>query len=184
MFMSKVTGDTRHLIWSYWSAWDDKWKKEVEQEHPELSESEIYELMHDDNNLNLEADRENLDIQFSQPIILIADIGRWNGRFKGYKMIDSGNIKDCLCSYEEGVAEWYVDDKGDLRGSDAHHDATHYYLYRVFKSGITENQIENFQNKILNGSLTRADITRYTKRLGDEIADVFGWKIPRQRKTA
>ena len=35
--------------------------------------------------------------------------------------------------------------------------------------------------KIYFGKATRADITRVTKRLGDEIAAVYGFHIPKQR---
>ena len=43
-------------------------------------------------------------------------------------------------------------------------------------------QIENLQDKIYNGKATRADITRVTKRLGDDIAGVYGFSIPKQRQ--
>ena len=52
----------------------------------------------------------------------------------------------------------------------------------VFKDGVTDTQIENLQVKIYNGKATRADITRVTKRLGDDIAGVYGFSIPKQRQ--
>lgn len=130
---------------------------------------------------NLYDERVNLNIQLSQPIIVIGDLGRWNGRVSGYKMIDSGNIKDCLYS-DTDYTEWYVDKYGDLRADAVHHDGTNHYLYRVFKDGVTDMQIENLQDKIYNGKATRADITRVTKRLGDDIAGVYGFSIPKQRQ--
>ena len=42
--------------------------------------------------------------------------------------------------------------------------------------------IENLKAKIYDGKATRADITRVTRRLGDEIAAVYGFDIPRQKK--
>ena len=42
-------------------------------------------------------------------------------------------------------------------------------------------QIERLQAKIYLGNATRADITKVTKRLGDEIAAVYGFHIPKQR---
>ena len=112
---------------------------------------------------------------------LQVSLGRWNGRVSGYKMIDSGNIKDCLYS-DTDYTEWYVDKYGDLRADAVHHDGTNHYLYRVFKDGVTDTQIENLQDKIYNGKATRADITRVTKRLGDDIAGVYGFPIPKQRQ--
>lgn len=128
----------------------------------------------------LSDERTNLNIQLSQPIIIIGDIGRWNGRVMGYKTIDSGNIKDCLYS-DTDYTEWYVDKYGDLRADAAHHDGTNHYLYRVFKDTATESQVENLKYKLYKGKATRADITRITRRLGDEIAAVYGFHIPKQR---
>ena len=96
-------------------------------------------------------------------------------------MIDSGNIRDCLYADTDYI-EWYVDKYGDLRADAVHHDGTNHYLYRVFKDGVTDTQIENLQDKIYNGKATRADITRVTKRLGDDIAGVYGFSIPKQRQ--
>ena len=108
-------------------------------------------------------------------------IGRWNGRFNGYREIQSGNIKDCLYT-ELDSAEWYVDKYGDLRADAYHHDGTNHYLYRVYKDNATETQIDNLKAKIYDGKATRADITRVTRRLGDEIANVYGFEISKQRQ--
>ena len=51
----------------------------------------------------------------------------------------------------------------------------------VFKDGISETQMENLKNKIYYGKATRADIARVTRRLGDEIAAVYGFHIPKRR---
>ena len=54
--------------------------------------------MYEINGEYLNDERENLDIQLSQPILVIGDLGMWNGRRMGYKEIASGNIRDCLYS--------------------------------------------------------------------------------------
>ena len=61
-------------------------------------------------------------------------------------------------------------------------DGRNYYLYRVYKDNATESQIENLKAKIYEGKATRADITRVTRRLGDDIAAVYGFTIPRQKQ--
>lgn len=80
------------------------------------------------------------------------------------------------------MAEWYVDKRGDLRCDAVHHDGANHYLYRVFKDGVSETQIENLQNKIYFGKATRADITRATRRLGDEINKVYNIDLPFARE--
>lgn len=187
--MSSQQND-RHIIWSNMNLDVDDWREGYEEylEINELdddptNESELYQWMVETNDEYLSDERANLNVQLSKPIIVIADLGLWYGRRSGYKMIDSGNIKDCLYS-DTDYTEWYVDKYGDLRAEAAHHDGTNHYLYRVFKHGVTETQIENLQNKIYCGKATRADITRVTRRLGDEIAKVYGFNIPKQRATA
>lgn len=46
---------------------------------------------------------------------------------------------------------------------------------------MTEAQKENLKAKLYMGTATRADITRVTQRLGDEIAKVYGWDIPKSK---
>lgn len=171
----------RYLIWSNVDLDYEAWRDDLEIEYPEMSENDRYQLMHEINTNYLDDERTNLDIQLLQPILIIADLGLWNGRFCGYKEITSGNIKDCLYS-DTDYAEWYLDKYGDLRCEAIHHDGTNHYLYRAYKEGVSETQIENLKEKIYDGKATRADITRLTRRLGDEIAAVYGWNIRPLRK--
>ena len=172
---------TDRLIWSNREIDYKDWKDDLESEHPELTEDERKELMYSLNDGYLDDERHNLDIQLSCPIIVIADLGLWNGRRSGYKEIPSGNIKDCLYS-ECDYNTWYVDKYGDLRCEAIDHDGTSYYLYRTYKDNVTDTQIENFKWKIYNGTVTRADINRVTRRLGDEIGKVHGWEFPQRQK--
>ena len=171
---------TDHVIWSNFNLDYDDWKDDLEENYPDLSEQDRMMLMYEINGDYLDDERINLDIQLSRPILVIADLGRWNGRFDGYKEIESGNIRDCLYS-DTDYSTWYVDKRGDLRCTAIHHDGTNYYLYRTYKDGVSDEQIENLKWKIYNGQATRADITRITRRLGDEIGKVYGWEFP-QRK--
>ena len=70
----------------------------------------------------LDDERVNLIIPLSQPILILADLGLWDGRHSGYKELNSGNIKDCLFSQYD-YATWYVDKHGDFRCDVIHHDA-------------------------------------------------------------
>lgn len=169
--------DKNHLIWSNNSLDYDDWRDNLEAEYPELTERERIDLMYEINNSYLDDERVNLNIQLPRPILVIGDIGRWNGRVSGYKEIPSGNIRDCLysdCDY----TTWFVDKLGDLRCDAIHHDGANHYLYRVYKDGATEEQIDRLKSKIYNGTATREDITRVTKRLGDVIGKVYGWSFP------
>lgn len=168
---------TDHLIWSNYDIDYENWRDDLEAEYPDMTEDERIGLMYDINGDYLDDERCNLDIQLPRPILVVGDIGR----SMGYKEIESGNIKDCLYS-DTDYSTWYVDKNGDFRCKAIHHDGTNYYLYRTYKDGVSETQIENLKWKIYEGKATRADITRITRRLGDEIGKVYGWEFP-QRQT-
>ena len=164
--MKKIT------IWSNNLDYSD-WKDDLEELYPDYSNEDRISLMYDINNEYLEDERVNLDIQLDRPILVIADLGLWNGRFSGYKEIGSGRISDCLYSNTD-YCTWYVDGYGDLRCDAVHHDGTNHYLYRTYKENVSDTQIENLKNKIYEGTVTRRDITRITCRIGDAIASVYG----------
>ena len=186
--MSRKETD-RHIIWSDANLdiedWREGYKDYLEANELDLNpndEDAIYLWMCETNCEYLEDERANLNIQLPEEILVIADLGLWNGRPMGYKEIPSGNIKDCLYS-DTDYTEWYVDKYGDLRADAIHHDGTNHYLYRVYKDSATETQRENLKEKIYCGKATRADITRVTRRLGDEIGKVYGWNFPQHKRT-
>lgn len=170
--------DTRHIIWTNTDLDYDDWRQELEQEYPELSEAERIELMYELNSEYLQDERINLNIQLEHPILVIADLGLWYGRRTGYKELSSGNIRDCLYT-DTDYACWYVDRLGDLRCDAIHHDGTNHYLYRTYKDNVRPSQIDLLKAKLYSGTATRADITRVTRRLGDDIANVYGFSISR-----
>ena len=51
----------------------------------------------------------------------------------------------------------------------------------ILKHEARQEQIDRLKGKIYDGVATRADITRLTRRLGDEIARVYGWEIPKPK---
>lgn len=171
----------KHIIWSDINLDLKDWIDDLKTQYPDASEDELIYRMYEINNEYLNDERSNLNIQLSESIIVIGNLGLWNGRAHGYKMIESGNIKDCLYS-DCDMNEWYVDKNGDFRCTAIHHDGRNYYLYRTFKDGVTQSQIENLQEKLYSGTATRRDITNVTRRLGDEIGKVYGWKFPQRGK--
>ncbi len=167
-----------HLIWSNYDLDYDKCRDELEREYPDFTEDQRYRIMVEANDALLDDERCNLDIQLSQPILVVADLGLWNGRHSGYTEIESGNIRDCL-RMRYDYATWYVDRQGDLRCDEVHHDGTNHYLYRAFRDSASDTQRGALKDKLYRGIATRSDIVRVTKRLGDEIGKVYGWQFPR-----
>ena len=173
--------EDRHIIWSNYDLDYEDWRDDLEAEYPELTEDQRIALMYEINGDYLDDERVNLNIQLSQPILVIGDLGLWYGRRSGYKEIESGNIRDCLYA-DTDYSTWYVDKLGDLRCDAIHHDGTDHYLYRAYKDGIRESQIDLLKDKLYRGIATRADVTRITRRRGDDIARVYGFSISRARQ--
>ena len=177
----KATNGRVHVIWSNYDLDLDDWRADLLEEYPDADEQRLYELMMERNASYLDDERINLNIRMNQPILVICDLGLWNGRRMGYAEFPSGNIRDCLFTATDYVT-WYVDKEGDFRCDAIHHDGTNHYLYRVYKNGVSESSKERLKEKIIDGTVTRADITRFTKRLGDDIGKVYGWTFPQPGK--
>lgn len=163
----------KKIIWSNRDLDFQKWKRANGYPNYPEYDDDLYYLMCEENNDALEMERVNLNIDLGHKILAIADLGLWDGRHSAYKEI-RGNISACLDSDDDYI-EWYVDERGDLCADGSHHDGNNHYMYRVYKDGVSERQIENLKSKIYYGKATRDDITRITRRLGDEIAKVYGW---------
>ena len=173
-----MTTTKKHIIWSSDIDIEDYEDYLAEEFADVEDETEKYNICYEENMENLDCDRMNLDMELGAEIIAIADLGLWNGRRQAYNDKIGTNLADCL-SFNHTCGDyitWYVDERGDLCCDDIHHDGTNHYIYRVFKPSISEGQKENFKNTLWMGLADRKDITRYTARLGDKVANIFGWK--------
>ena len=179
--MSRKKNPNRHIIWSNIGLDLEDWRDDFEEQYPGYSDEQLTLIMEEINGDYLDDERCNLDICFSQPILVIADLGLWDGRRKGYFEIDSGNIKDCLHTGNDiDYAEWYVDQHGDLRADGIHHDGTNHYLYRVYKEDAGWDEREELKDKLFEGTAARSDIERVTESLGEPIGRVYGWPFSKE----
>lgn len=118
----------------------------------------------------LEDERQNLNIIADGRILVIADLGLWNGRRQGYKILGK-RVSDILFSDADYV-EWYSDGH-NIKATATHHDGTNYYEYRVIRE---DRNIENLLDAIYNGEeITRKKLNYYTKSLYRDVAKVYGW---------
>lgn len=171
--------EIKSVIWSNYDLHLEDWEDFLNEVYPEVTdEYEKYNIIADENNRYLEDEIYSLDYPLPTEIIIIGNLGLWNGRVPyAYKETKYKNLKDCFrfedsCDY----AAWYIDDKNNLRGKQSHHDGTNYYLYRMRKENLSDTQKENFLNKIFNRQVTSKDITRYTKSLDKIVCDIYGIK--------
>lgn len=171
----------KRMIWSNRNLDLKDWRADIGENYPDISRDEMYDKMVELNASYLDDERVNLDIPCGDDIIAIGDLGRWNGRFSGYKTFESGNIKDCLYSECE-LCEWYVDREGEFRSTQSHHDGTNYIYYRKFREDASWDDRNNLLEDIYEGVATQEQIDRLTEKLGPAIAEVYGWEFPTPKK--
>lgn len=173
----------KHIIWSNYNLNLDDWVDEITEncfyngiDYSDWDKEKFEEEMWKISNEYFHDEQLNLNIPTEGRIIAIADLGLWNGRRMGYKLKDEKNIRACLsfdadCEY----GEWWVDSHNNLRSRQTHHDGTNFLLYREVKPEITSDQLDNFCWKLYNGDATSKDITKYTRAIGKQVRNVYGW---------
>lgn len=174
-----------HLIWSNYHIDYDEWKKDflencAEEGDEPCSEREIQEVFSMTLEDELDEAREDLSIYASSPILVIGDLGLWNGRRTGYKEIENGFISNCLFSNTD-YTSWYVDRDGEFCCDAIHHDGTNFYRYRAYRKGVSDEDIEDLKEMLYHGKATEADIDRVTQKLGKTIGKVYGWRFPAKK---
>ena len=158
-----MTPVEEYTIWTS-DVYDEDYFAELRENYPDLSEDEIWSIAIDGNNETLDEIRANLsDVIFPNQIIIIGNIGRWNGPVNGYKILD-GKLSDCFQSFVHGDSEltFTFKDK-DLHATEIHHDGRNYYRFRAFRDNMTEQQKQNFIHRVCSGVVTEHDIAYYTK---------------------
>ena len=169
----------KHIIWSNISPDFEAWKEDVRNEMSDLSDSELYNRMIEDIDEQLVDERINLK-NGNYDILAIGDIGRWNGRVTGYKEYLNSPISAILSS-DCDYCEWFVDECGELRSTQHHHDGTNYILYRKYKENMTEEQRQRLKDLIYEGKPFDGALKRYTESLGIDVAKVYGWELKTEK---
>ena len=116
------------LIWTSQPDFEE-YREDLMADFPEFSEDELRDIMQASNWDRLQFDREELAHLYDDSILVIADLGLWDGRRTAYREIESCNLMDCFETSRDTLdIEWFVDKNGDLRCNDYHHDGTNHYL--------------------------------------------------------
>ena len=168
----------KRIIWSNMyidaEAWREdliEYRKENGYEDPDdVDLEDAYAFARESLENQLWDEQYNLNIETEGDILVIADLGLWNGRKQGYRII-CGNVKN-IFDMSEDYNEWYSDGY-NIKSTAIHHDGTNYYEYRVIRK---DRNIEKLLEAIYNGEeLTRKKLNYYTKSLHPYVARVYGW---------
>lgn len=172
----------KHIIWSNMNLDIEDWKEdykewleinEIDDRDPE-DEDDICDWMYETNNEYLYDEKMNLNKVIDGRILIIGDLGLWNGRASGYKILGN-NIKEIFNINSRGFeyAEFYGDGY-NIRATEVHHDGRNHYLYRVIREA---RNIDNLLDAIYNGEeISRSKLNYYTKSLHKYVKEIYGWR--------
>ena len=169
----------KHTIWSNYDLNIEDWREAYaeflemnEMDDDPEDENAIYEYMLETNAEYLDDERMNLDKVVDGRILVIADLGLWDGRRSAYRLIESRNI-NAILNFNYDYAEFYSDGY-NIRGTEAHHDGVNFYEYRIVRE---DRNIENLLDDIYEGrEISRKKLNYYTKSLYSEVAKIYGWR--------
>ena len=155
----------RRVIWTNEDY--DEWCEEMKVEITEEEITPEYYAFCCENNLDDE--RMNLDIDVDGYIVAFADLGLWNGRYNGSKLVGD-NVKDILSS-DCDYCTWYCDEH-NVRLDAKHHDGTNHILYRVAKD---KQHARHLMDMIIGDRMNEEQFRRATKSLRPYVAKVYGF---------
>lgn len=134
------------------------------------SENNLWDYIHEMLSIYLDDEIANLNIITNGRILVIGDLGLWDGRKQGYQIFGK-NVNSIFKSHYD-YTEWYSDGY-NIRAIDVHHDGVNYYEFREIRE---DRNIQNLLDAIYNGEkITRKKLNYYTKSLHPYVAKVYGW---------
>lgn len=138
----------------------------------DISDDSIVESFYDQLNESYHTDNDLFNVLLDNDIIVFGDIGTWRGSVFGYKELGN-NLNEILSSL--GCDYYCVYSNGyNVRFEGAHHDGSHYLLFRKWRKDITDQQKDKFEEHILNNTLTNRIINYYTESLLPYVTKIIG----------
>jgi hypothetical protein len=145
----------------------------------------IYDSENDTEGIDFSYEQGKLNVELDGgygSMIVIADLGLWDGRHKGYRMMGGRTVNMAFSAFQGDFYKLVYDsDTDDVKGVDHHHDGTNYYTFREVRKG---KDISELQDLIYSEKATQEDIDKYTKPLGKYVRKIYGWKRTRPKKAA
>lgn len=135
----------------------------------------IYDSDTDTEGFTFTGERANLATKNTKrDIIVIADLGLWDGRHMGYKVLSEGSLSKILSVSQGDSFKLYYDDETDnVVMEDSHHDGTNVYTFREARAKV---DYDGLLDLIYFEKATDEDIDKYTTSLGKYVRKIYGWK--------
>lgn len=133
-------------------------------------DNELFECLDEESEFYYYDEKANLDLRLPGKVLAIADLGFWDGRRPGYKVMGS-NLNEVLHGFDCDDIHVYCDGY-NVRSDACHHDGVHHITFRLVPDGI---DAEKLIEAIYWGKHTPAMVRRYTRSLRPYVAEIYGW---------
>ena len=154
---------------------DEEWQDKVlfyrtENDMKDTPEQTIIEAIYEDDELVYGEEKETLDKILDGKILVIVDLGRWNGRHNGYKVLGN-NLNEVMTNFNNDDMHVFCDGK-DVRAEAMDHDGTSYFLFREIKDSAN---IDRLLGAIYNNEdISRQKLSYYTRSLAPYVNSAYG----------
>lgn len=150
-------------------AWKDEAFGTEYENFEDIPESVKCDFMELNDRDNFDAEITNLssiEIPSLRKVLVLADLGLWNGRRSAYKIATCDTYADVLrlASYEPN---YYVEDN-EFKCDDSHHDGTNHLIFRLIHSELAEKvEYEVPDNNEF--------LLKHTTPMAEPIRKLYGW---------
>lgn len=166
------------LVWKSYGYYtseelDDMKKNEREylEEFSEVTDEELDNAVWDSINISFEDEQRLLSKRLEGRVLAIADLGLWNGRRTGYKILgdDLSGILSCGIGCDE--VQVYAD-RYNVYAKGYHHDGTNFVEFRELRE---DRNYDNLLCKLYNQEpVSRQMVNYYTKSLRPYLKEIYG----------
>lgn len=157
----------KHLIYTNdYSYYKDIAIESLQEDNTELTQENIYNESYFLMDVYLQDEKCNLD--YNVDIIAIADIGLWNGRVKGYKLLKNLNQ---IFDVAEDYNEYYVEGV-TLKADCIHHDGVNHINFYVIN--LNKNGVQDFLDDIYyQREISKSRFYKYCKSAGKLVKQIY-----------
>lgn len=171
-----------HTIWQSYGMMTLEEIREEEQAtreflseyYPEIEQTdeEITQTIYDHIDMYFDDECVNLSKRLDGRIVAIANLGLWNGRRTGYKILGDNLNEVVSCGIGCDEKRVYCD-RYNVLAEGYHHDGSNSVEFRELRE---DTNYDVLLDKLYSGvPVTRADIRKYTKSLRPYVKKIYGF---------
>lgn len=149
-------------------------KEFLSDAYPEIEQTEenVTQELYDHIDTYFEDEVTNLNKELNGRILCTANMGLWNGRRSGYKILGT-NLNEVITSSIGCDEKEIYCDAYNVCAIGYHHDGRNYVEFREIRE---DRDIEKLTDKLYMGEpVTRKEINYYTKSLRPYVKQIYGF---------